>query len=310
MTPQELTTWVKDEALSLGFLSVGITDASPFYEASDRLAQWLDQGYQGEMSYLERNFEKRIDPKLLVPGTKSIISLAFNYYTDHNPTENSAYKISRYALGKDYHKIIKKKLKDLYRQLQAIQPGIEGRFFVDSAPVLERDVAVRAGMGWRGKNTLLIHPKMGSYFFLAEIFINQVLVYDEPMDDYCGTCTKCIDHCPTEAIEKTGYQMNASHCISYLTIELKENRPIPEKFKGLMENYIFGCDICQEVCPWNRFSKPHNEDAFLPSEQLKAMKNEDWENLTQEKFNSLFEGSAVKRTKFGGLKRNINFLQP
>jgi epoxyqueuosine reductase len=165
-------------------------------------------------------------------------------------------------------------------------------------------------MGWRGKNTLLIHPKMGSYFFLAEIFINQVLVYDEPMDDYCGTCTKCIDHCPTEAIEKTGYQMNASHCISYLTIELKENRPIPEKFKGLMENYIFGCDICQEVCPWNRFSKPHNEDAFLPSEQLKAMKNEDWENLTQEKFNSLFEGSAVKRTKFGGLKRNINFLQP
>jgi epoxyqueuosine reductase len=310
MTPQELTDWIKNEALSLGFLSVGITDASPFYEASDRLTQWLEHGYQGEMSYLERNFEKRIDPTLLVPGTKSIISLAFNYYTDHNPTENSDFKISQYALGKDYHKIIKKKLKKLYQELQLIQPNVEGRYFVDSAPILERDVAVRAGMGWRGKNTLLIHPKLGSYFFLAEIFINQILEYDQPMDDYCGTCTRCIDGCPTNAISKTGFQMNASQCISYLTIELKENRPIPEQFKGLMENYIFGCDICQEVCPWNRFSKPHNEDSFLPNEQLSAMKKEDWENLTQEKFDELFEGSAVKRTKFGGLKRNINFIQP
>lgn len=310
MSPKELTEWIKEKAQTLGFLSVGITHAAPFYDASDRLTQWINQGYQGEMSYLERYREKRIDPTQLVPGTKSIISLAYNYFTKNNPTENSNYKISQYALGKDYHKIIKKKLKDFYQQLQLIQPGLEGRYFVDSAPVLERDVAVRAGLGWRGKNTLLIHPKMGSYFFLAEIFINQDLIYDGPIDNYCGTCTNCIDHCPTEAIDKPGYRMNASRCISYLTIELKENRPIPEEFKGLMKNYIFGCDICQEVCPWNKFSKPHSEKAFLPNEQLKAMKKEDWENLTQEKFNGLFEGSAVKRTKYGGLKRNIKFNQP
>lgn len=255
---------------------------------------------------MENHFEKRIDPTKLVPGAKSVIVLMHNYFPKEKQNKEAP-KIARYAYGEDYHFVLKRKLKDLIYFIEENIGEVNGRCFVDSAPVLERDWAKYAGVGWTGKNTLLINPKAGSYFFLAELIIDLELAADSPMKDYCGTCTRCIDACPTEAISPQGYLMDGSKCISYLTIELKN--AIPEKFKGKMENWLFGCDICQEVCPWNRFSKPHHEPAFEPHPDLLKMEKKEWEELTEEVFQKLFKKSAVKRTKFKGLKRNIDFLK-
>lgn len=255
---------------------------------------------------MENHFEKRVDPTKLVPGAKTVVVLMHNYFPKEQQNEDAP-KIARYAYGEDYHFILKRKLKELIFFIQENIGEVNGRCFVDSAPVLERDWAKYAGVGWTGKNTLLIHPKAGSYFFLAELIIDLELMFDQPMKDYCGTCTRCVDACPTEAISPEGFILDASKCISYLTIELREE--IPETFKGKMEGWMFGCDICQEVCPWNRFSKPHGEPAFEPHPDLLQMNKKDWEEITEEVFKRIFKKSAVKRTKFAGLKRNLDFLK-
>lgn len=284
-----------------------VAKAAFMSDESRRLEQWLNKGYHGHMQYMANHFDKRVDPRLLVPGAKSVISLAYNYFTDSTPTDTTAPKISMYAYGKDYHKVVRKKLESLFQWMKTTFGDIDGRVFVDSAPVLERDWAKRSGLGWIGKNTMVIHPRKGSWFFLAEVITDLEMIYDQPMHDYCGTCTRCIDACPTEAIYKDGYVMDGSKCISYLTIELKQS--IPDEFKGKMENWIFGCDICQQVCPWNRFSQPHTEPLFEPSSQMMSMTKKDWEELSEPIFNTIFEGSAVKRTKYVGLKRNLDFLK-
>lgn len=301
-----LRSEIIDIVRSLGFADVRFARAEVMETERLRLREWLDRGFHGEMSYMENHFDKRTDPTKLLEGTKTVICLAFNYYTDKKQEDKTAPQLSMYALGRDYHKVIKGKLKALLKQLQVIDPSIEGRGFVDSAPVLERDWARRSGLGWIGKNTLLIHPRRGSYYFLAELLINKEIEPDSPIDDYCGTCTKCIDACPTDAILEDGYVMDGSKCISYLTIELKGE--IPKKFEDKMENWMYGCDICQQVCPWNRFSSEHDEDDFIPSEALLKMTKEEWHELTDERFEELFRGSAVKRTQFKGLKRNIEFV--
>ena len=272
-----------------------------------KLEEWLNQGMYGKMGYMANHFEKRIDPRKLVPGAKTVITLTYNYYSDKKQEDPKAPKISKYAYGKDYHFVLKSKLKALLNFINEEIGEVNGRCFVDSAPVLERDWAKRTGAGWVGKNTLLINPKKGSYFFLTELIIDLELVYDHPIKDYCGRCTRCIDACPTEAISPEGYIVDGSKCISYFTIELKE--AIPDEYKGKFENWMFGCDICQEVCPWNRFSKPHQEPAFEPHPDLLTMKKKDWEEITVEVFREVFRKSAVKRTKFSGLQRNINFLK-
>ena len=306
MTKEEATRLIKNLALEEGFLSIGIAKAEFMEPEARRLESWLNQGYHGKMHYMSDHFEKRVDPTKLVPGAKSVISLAYNYYTEQEQEDPAAPRISMYALGKDYHKVIKKKLKHLVSTIQDEIGEISGRCFVDSAPVLERDWARRSGQGWVGKHTLLLSKKRGSFFFLAEIIIDLELDYDHPVQDHCGKCTKCIDACPTDAIDASGYILDASKCISYLTIELKES--IPSEFQQSMENWMFGCDICQQVCPWNRFSVEHSEPKFQPSDQLLQMKKKDWEEITDEVFNEVFRGSAVKRTKYSGLKRNIAFL--
>ncbi len=298
---------IKQKALDLGFLYVGISKAEQLDEEALRLENWLNKNYHGKMAYMANHFDKRIDPRKLVDGAKSVISLVYNYYTEEKQEDENAPKISQYAYGKDYHFVVKQKLKTLLNWIQEEIGEVYGRCFVDSAPVLERDWAKRSGVGWVGKNTLLIHPKQGSFFFLAELIIDLELDTDHPIRDHCGTCTRCIDACPTEAISPEGYFMDGSKCISYLTIELKE--AIPEEFKGKMDNWMFGCDICQQVCPWNRFSTPHQEQEFLPHPDLLAMNRSDWEEITEEVFRKVFKKSAVKRTKYVGLKRNIEFLK-
>lgn len=293
-------------ALELGFTAVAFSKAEHMNEEARRLDKWLNQGSHGEMQYMENHFDLRIDPTKLVAGAKSVVSLTFNYYTDIEQEDRQAPRISKYAFGRDYHKVIKKKLKILITRAREEIGDFQGRAFVDSAPVMERDWAVRSGLGWMGKNTLLIDPKKGSYFFLAEIICDLEFEYNHPIKDYCGTCTRCIEACPTDAFSKNGYQLNARKCISYLTIELKSK--IPEVFKEKMANYIFGCDICQQVCPWNRFSTSHQEPDFLPKDKMIKMKKSEWLELTEEVFEILFQGSAVKRTKFAGLKRNIEFI--
>lgn len=258
------------------------------------------------MSYMADHFDKRLDPSKLVPGAKSVISLMYNYYNKDLQQDATAPKISMYAYGKDYHKVIKKKLKQLLEYVIVEIGEVSGRCFVDSAPVMERQWASKSGLGWQGKNTLLINTKKGSYYFLAEIILDLDLSYDHAISDHCGTCTKCIDACPTEAISPEGYLLDSRKCISYLTIELKEE--IPKEYQNHMEGWMFGCDICQRVCPWNRFSTPHQEEKFIPKAELMSKSNEEWLELTEEVFNTIFEGSAVKRTKFKGLKRNIEFL--
>lgn len=301
------TQLIRKEAYRLGFDFIGFAKAEKMDEEARRLETWLNQGMHGKMHYMENHFEKRIDPRKLVDGAQSVITLLYNYHTTEEQEDPAAPKISKYAYGKDYHFVIKRKLKDLLQFIQDEIGEVNGRCFVDSAPVMERDWAKRSGAGWIGKNTLLIHPKQGSYFFLAELILDLKLEYDNPIKDYCGTCTRCIDACPTEAISEEGYIVDGSKCISYFTIELKE--AIPEDYKDRFENWAFGCDICQEVCPWNRFSKPHQEPEFLPHPDLLKMSKSDWIELTEEVFRELFRRSAVKRTKYAGLKRNIDFLQ-
>ncbi|MCB0634108.1 MAG: tRNA epoxyqueuosine(34) reductase QueG [Lewinella sp.] len=298
---------IRQEAARLGFSFVGMARVEYMDEEARHLEEWLHRGLHGEMHYMANHFEKRVNPRKLMEGARSVVSLMYNYYTDQEQQDPEAPKLAKYAYGKDYHFVIKHKLKDLLRFISEQIGEVNGRCFVDSAPVLERDWARRAGIGWVGKNTLLIHPKAGSYFFLAELILDLELVYDDPIKDYCGTCRRCIDACPTEAISPDGYWMNGSKCISYLTIELRE--AIPEEFRGKMENWMFGCDICQEVCPWNRFAEQHEETAFEPHPGLLEMSRRDWEEITEETFRELFRKSAVKRTKYEGLKRNITFLQ-
>jgi epoxyqueuosine reductase len=271
-------------------------------EAS-RLKDWLQKGYHGKMDYMANHFDKRVDPAKLVEGAKSVVSLLFNYYPETHLDEKDNFKIAKYAYGKDYHFLLKDKLKELLAIIQQKDSRIEGRAFVDSAPILERQWAAKSGLGWVGKNTMLINKHSGSYFFIAELVLNIDLVPDNPIGDYCGTCTRCMDACPTHAL--TPYQMDASKCISYLTIELKDE--IPDEFQGKMKNWVFGCDICQEVCPWNRFSKSNNEPFFNPNEHLKEMNKNDWIEMTEEIFQIVFKKSAVKRTKYKGLIRNIRF---
>lgn len=337
------TRWMKAAALRHGFMGAGISKAEHMGEEARRLETWLSKDYHGEMSYMANHFELRTDPTKLVPGARSVISLMYNYfpgekaeradgpeesspllkkagglslqYPKTSPplkgdgglsTHHSPFKISRYAYGEDYHKVVRRKLKALLRDMKSEFGDFHARVFVDSGPVLERDWAKRSGLGWIGRNTLLIDPRTGSYFFLAEIILDLQFEYDHPIRDHCGTCRRCIDACPTDAISEDGYVLDGSKCISYLTIELKS--AIPDTFKGHMENWIFGCDICQEVCPWNRFSTPHEEPAFKQNEKVNEMRDQDWKTLKEDLFDELFSKTPLKRTGFTGLKRNIRFV--
>ena len=304
MKHTQYKTLIRELAFELGFSAVGFSKATFLAEEEPRLSAWLKASKQGSMSYMENHFDKRLDPRLLVEGTKTVISFTYNYFPGENHFASS-YKLSKYALGEDYHYVVKEQLKKLEMQLKEIIGDISGRFFVDSAPVLEKAWAQRSGVAWLGKNGNMIQPKAGSFFFLAEWLCDLEIEPDGPIKDYCGTCTRCIDACPTNAIEEP-YSVNGSKCISYLTIELKDEK-LPEKFKNHMENWIYGCDICQDVCPWNRFSVLTTESRFLPQKHLLEMNDEAWNELTEERFRDLFPKSAVKRTKFSGLKRNIDF---
>lgn len=303
-TKSEITQFVKSEAFKLGFFDIGFSKANKLENEKIRLNNWLQTGQHGSMSYMKNNFDKRLDPTELVTGAKSIISLLYNYYID---IELNDLKISKYAYGKDYHKVIKNKLKTLYAKIKEKYPEIQGRYFVDSAPVLERAWARESGLGWIGKNTMLINKKSGSFFFIAEMILDIEFDYSENQEkNHCGNCRNCIDSCPTQAIAKNGFMLDANKCISYLTIENKED--ISSEFKGKMSNYIFGCDICQTVCPWNKHSKVHNEKDFLPNKRLLSMNHMNWKELDENQFSDLFKSSAVNRAKFSGLKRNIDFL--
>ena len=296
---------IKNWANELGFSHCGIAKADFLEAEAPHLEAWLKKQYNGEMQYMENHFDMRLDPRLLVPGAKSVLSLSYNYYSEQcQPAD--APKISRYAYGEDYHHVVKDKLKILLQRIQAEIGEVHGRCFTDSAPILEHAWAVRSGVGWAGKHSLLIKKQQGSFFFLSELIIDLELDYDTPFTtDHCGSCTACIDACPTDAIVGNKI-IDGSKCISYATIELKE--AIPDSFKGHIEDWMFGCDICQAVCPWNRFSIPHHEPKFLPHEKLSTMQRKDWVEITQEVFSELFKKSAVKRTKYEGLKRNIQFI--
>jgi epoxyqueuosine reductase len=307
LNKQAYSDMIKTEAKNLGFMFCGIAKAEFLEHEAPRLEDWLKKGMHGEMQYMENHFDKRLDPRLLVDGAKSVISLGLNYYTDNDQQDPLSPKISKYAYGADYHHVIKDKLKQLLTTINEKIGEVDGRAFVDSAPVLDRAWAKKSGMGWIGKNGNLINKKAGSFFFLAELIIDLELEYDiEPTADHCGSCTRCVDACPTDAIVGP-YIVDGSRCISYLTIELKNE--IPAEFKGKMDNWMFGCDICQDVCPWNKFSVLNNEPSFTPHTELLGMKKADWEDITHETFQKVFKNSAVKRTKFDGLKRNIEFLK-
>lgn len=304
---EKYTKIIKQKAKELGFFYCGVSKADFLQSEAKRLENWLKKDFHGKMSYMENHFDKRLDPRLLVDNAKSVVSLLLNYYPEQSEQAREAPKISKYAYGKDYHFVIKEKLKTLFEYIQDEIGEVGGRIFVDSAPVMDKVWAEKSGLGWIGKNANLIHPKHGSFFFVAELILDLELEADGPMKDYCGTCTRCIDSCPTGAIVEP-YIVDGSKCISYLTIELKDEI-IPSEFKGKIDNWMFGCDICQDVCPWNRFSKPHNEADFNPHENLLKMNKSDWKDLTEEVFQEIFRKSAVKRTKFKGLKRNIQFLE-
>ena len=299
------TQFIKEEAKRLGFLSCGISKAQFLEEEAPRLEAWLKNGMHGEMAYMENHFDKRLDPTKLVEGSKSVISLLLNYYPSETQRADS-YKISKYAYGTDYHFVIKDKLKDLLASIQEEIGDVHGRAFVDSAPVLDKAWAARSGLGWIGKHSNLLSKQVGSFFFVAELIIDLELDYDTPVTDHCGTCTACIDACPTQAIVQP-YVVDGSKCISYLTIELKDQ--IPSDFSNQMDDWMFGCDVCQDVCPWNRFSKAHSEPLFQPKPELLSKSKKDWEEITEEVFQKLFRKSAVKRTKYSGLKRNLDFLK-
>jgi len=302
----KISQLVKQKALESGFDHCGIARAEFLEAEAPRLEAWLKQGMHGEMAYMANHFDKRLDPTKLVHGAKSVISLVYNYFPKKDLAAKNSYKIAKYAYGKDYHFIIKPKLKSILQAIQTEVGQVNGRVFVDSAPVHERAWAAKAGLGWIGKNSLLLNKEMGSFFFLAEIILDLEMAYDAPISDHCGTCTACIDACPTDAIPAP-YVVDGSRCISYLTIELKNE--IPSGFSDQFEDWVFGCDICQDVCPWNRFSKPHQEDAFVANDKISNLDKRDWQEMTEDLFKEIFRGSAVKRTKYAGLKRNIEFLK-
>ena len=296
---------IKNEAKRLGFSYCGFSKANFLEDEAPRLERWLNEKKHGEMSYMANHFDKRLDPRLLVEDAKTVVSLLLNYYTDEKQNSNAP-KISKYAYGEDYHFVIKDKLKLLLQFIQEEIGEVNGRVFVDSAPVMDKAWAVRSGLGWMGKNTNLINKKQGSFFFIAELIIDLELEVDLPVLDHCGTCTACIDACPTQAIVAP-YEVDGSKCISYYTIELKDS--IPNEMKGKMDEWIFGCDVCQDVCPWNRFSNPHKEERFKPHPDLLDMNKRDWQELTEDTFKKVFKKSPVKRAKFVGLKRNVDFLK-
>ena len=303
---QKYSTLIKEEALNLGFSHCGISKAEFLEKKAPSLEQWLNEKRHGEMHYMANHFDKRLDPTLLVDGAKSVVSLLLNYYPGESQGDPEAPKISKYAYGKDYHFVIKYKLKELLKRINKEIGEVSGRCFVDSAPVMDKAWAEKSGLGWVGKHTNLINKKSGSFFFIAELILDLDLVYDSPVTDHCGTCTRCIDACPTEALTAP-YEIDGSKCISYFTIELKE--AIPKEVSGKFENWAFGCDICQDVCPWNRFSKPHKEPLFEPKHQMLEMSKGEWEDISEELFKDLFQKSAIKRTKYSGLKRNLDFLK-
>lgn len=306
--PEKHAATIKQIASELGFDFCGIAKAAFLEEEAPRLESWLNRNYQGEMSYLANHFDKRLDPRKLVDGAQSVISLAYNYYPKTPLNQDpGALKLAKYAYGQDYHVVVKDKLRIFLERLRDEIGDVMGRAFVDSAPIMERQWAQRAGLGWIGKNSLLLNRTQGSFFFLAELVVDVIVAPDDPVTkDYCGTCTKCIDACPTDAIVAPGV-VDGSTCISYFTIELKD--AIPDDMKGKFENWAFGCDICQDVCPWNRFSLPHKEPAFEPHPELVGFSRNDWEELTEETFGKVFKKSAVKRAKYKGLMRNITFLK-
>ena len=306
MDKSKITQKIKNKAYDLGFSFVGISKAQFLEKEARQLESWLKSNFHGKMTYMENYFDKRTDPRLLVEGAKSVITVLQNYYTEEKQLDNQAPKISKYALGKDYHLVIRSKLNQLYDFIQEEVGEVAARGFVDSAPVLDKVWAEKSGLGWIGKHTNLINKEQGSYFFIGELIIDLDLDFDGPIKDYCGTCTKCIDACPTEAIIQP-YLVDGSKCISYLTIELKDEI-IPKEFNGKMDNWMFGCDVCQEVCPWNRFSIQHSENGFNANPNVLKMKKNEWDELNEDLFNELFKKTAVKRTKFKGLKRNIKFL--
>ena len=301
---EKYTQFIKEESKRLGFLSCGISKAEFLENEAPRLENWLNKNQHGKMSYMENHFDKRLDPTLLVDDAKSVISLLLNYYPSQIQIENS-YKISKYAYGQDYHYIIKDKLKELLDSVQSSIGAINGRVFVDSAPVLDKAWAAKSGLGWIGKNSNLITQKIGSFYFIAEIIIDLELEYDHPTTDHCGSCKACIDACPTQAIVSP-YVVDGSKCISYFTIELKE--AIPTEFNGKLDDWIFGCDVCQDVCPWNRFSKPHNEPLLEPISDFITFSKNDWDEITEEVFFKTFKNSPLKRSKYEGIKRNIKFV--
>ncbi len=296
---------IKEKAQLHGFSFCGISKASFLEEEAPRLENWLKAGQHGEMLYMERNFDKRLDPRLLVEGCQTVVSLIYNYFPQPNHVQKSSFKISKYAWAKDYHLVIKDKMKLLWQDLQAELGSFEGRMFVDSAPVLEKAWAQKSGVGWIGKNANLIVPKKGSFFFISELLIDIEATPDGPIKDFCGTCTKCITACPTDAL--TPYQVDGSKCISYFTIELKD--AMPANLSHDFQDWIFGCDVCQDVCPWNRHSKPHEEPEFIPSNQFLNLNNHDWEELSEGLFKELFQFSAISRSKLKGIKRNIDYVK-
>lgn len=300
------TQLIKAKAMELGFDFCGIAKAEFLEEEAPRLERWLNKNQHGQMGYMANHFDKRLDPRLLVDGAKSVVSLLYNYFPEETLPEGEAdLKISKYAYGVDYHFVIKEKLKELLAYIQTTIGDVNGRAFVDSAPVMDKVWAKKAGLGWVGKHSNLLNRSMGSFFFIAELILDLPLESDSPIADFCGTCTRCIDACPTGAIEEP-YVVNGSKCISYFTIELKE--AIPTEVRGQFDNWIFGCDICQDVCPWNRFSSPHKEPLFQLNPVLKEFSKKDWQEITEEIFNNLFKKSAIKRTKLEGLKRNVMFV--
>ena len=305
MNNSRYTHWIKQTATNLGFSYCGISKAEFLEEEAPRLAGWLKKGYAGKMSYLENHFDKRLDPRLLVPGAKSVISLIYNYYPEKDLGRVSDLKVSKYAYGEDYHIVVKDKLNELIQIIREDIGDVGGRAFVDSAPVMERAWAKRSGIGWIGKNSLLLNREMGSFFFLAELILDLELEYDNAIKDYCGSCTACMDACPTDAITEP-YVVDGSKCISYFTIELKDE--IPSDVKGKFDNWIFGCDICQDVCPWNSFSKQHKEERFDPSPEFQGMTRQHWLEITDDVFKKMFKKSPLQRTKFTGLKRNVSFV--
>ncbi|MES2132788.1 MAG: tRNA epoxyqueuosine(34) reductase QueG [Bacteroidota bacterium] len=299
------TSIIKLEAKRLGFDFCGISKAEFLEEEAPRLEKWLNANKHGKMEYMENHFDKRLDPTLLVEDARSVVSLLYNYFPSQQQNPDAP-KISKYAYGEDYHEVIKDKLKEFVNTLKEKIGDVNGRVFVDSAPVLDKAWAKKSGLGWIGKNSNLINKQQGSFFFIAELIIDLDLEYDGPIKDYCGTCTRCIDACPTQAIAEP-YVVDGSKCISYFTIELKDN--IPGDFKNKFDDWVFGCDVCQDVCPWNSFATPNKEEKFLNTSGLLDYSRDEWYELSEELFSKVFKGTVVKRTKYKGLKRNLEFIK-